>query len=247
MTINLKIPASWNALNDRQLKELAKVCHAKHSGVVLEYKLFIILLDIRFWELKKRWKAVKTIGQVGFSTLKQSYNWLNNELNVTRFISKLRVNGQNLYAPSQRITNLTVNEFAHADDLYLGWHNTKDFEYLQYLAAVLYREKDASGKRPIFDKTELELRAKKLSRLNTKTLLAIGLSYQGCRLYLVSQFPLVFPKSTQQKRTPRNSGFGKLVLHLSGGKFGTHNETKNTNVYTFLEDFQEQLKSKPYA
>lgn len=154
-----------------------------------------------------------------------------------------------MHAPADRITNLTVNEFAHADDLYLGWFKTKDFEYLQYLAAVLYRELDANGKRVVFDKTELDARAQQWKKIDKPTLLAIALSYQGCRSYLTAQFPIVFPKPTpnNKSKTPRNSGFGKLVLYMSGGKFGTHNETKNTNIYTFLSEFEEQLKKKPYA
>ena len=62
---------------------------------------------------------------------------------------------------------------------------------------------------------------------------------------MIRQFPSVFPKPKIRGKIPKNSGFGKLVLHLSGGKFGTHNETKSTNVYTFLSEFEEQLKKNP--
>lgn len=247
MTINLKIPTSWNDLNIRQLKKIAGYFHSDLSGVLFDSKLFLVLLNVRWWQFLKQWKALKTIKNVGFSSLKEHYNWLHSSINLTTFIPSIKTKSKKLHAPADRINNLTVNEFSHADDLFLGWHTTQDFEYLHYLAAVLYRELDENGKRVPFDKTELDKRAKQLSKLDKQTLLAISLSYQGSRSYMISQFPVVFPKPKGKTKTPRNSGFGKLVLHLSGGKFGTHNETKNTNVYTFLSEFEEQLKKKPYA
>ena len=249
MKINLNIPTSWNALNSRQLKKIAYYSQSNLSGVFFDYKVFIALLDVKWWQLYKKWKAIKTIKNVGFSTLKQHYSWFSNNLSLTTFIPTIKTKDHLLHAPANRINNLTVNEFSHADDLFIGWHNKKDYEYLHYLAAVLYRELDTNGKRVLFDKTELDQRANALKKLDKKTLLAIALSYQGSRTYLVAQFPLVFPKPKDKAttKTPTHSGFGRIVLHLSGGKFGTHNETKNTNVYTFLSEFEEQIKQKPNA
>ena len=247
MTINLKIPESWNDLNAWQLKKIAAYSHSNLSGDIFDYKVFLVLLNIRWWQFRKKWKAQKTIRNAGFSSLKEHYTWLQSDLNLTTFIPKIKVKSINWHAPSDRINNLTIDEFSHAEDLYLGWFNSKDIEYLQYLAAVLYREKDAKKKRIIFDKTELNSRAKSLANLHPQTLLAILLSYQGSRAYVFSQFPTVFPKPKGKSKPPKTSGFGKLVLHFSGGKFGTHNETKTTNLYTFLSEFENQLKNKPYA
>lgn len=247
MTINLKIPESWNDLNTRQLKKIAQLSHSNVSGVLFDYKVFLTLLDVRWWQFLKNLKALKTVKSATFSHIKEHYSWLQSSLGLTTFIPTIKTKKKVLHAPSDRINNLTVDEFAHADDLYLRWYNAKDFEYLQYLAAVLYRELDKNGKRVPFDKTELDDRAKKLSKIDKQTLLAISLSYQGSSSYIYTQFPTVFPKPKGKTKTPKNSGFGKLILYLSGGKFGTHNETKSTNVYTFLSEFEEQLKKKTYA
>ncbi|WP_340074558.1 hypothetical protein [Leptobacterium sp. I13] len=247
MTINLTIPEQWNDLNARQLKKIAGYFHSGISGVLMDCLVFVALLDVRWWELWKKYKALKTINHVGLSELKKHYSWLQNTLSLTTFIPAIKAKGKIFLAPAARITNLTVEEFAVAEDLFFGWFNSKDIEYLYYLAAVLYREPDKDGKRMPFDKTELDARANALRKTDRCTLLAILLSYQGCRAYLTAQFPLVFPKPKGNVKLPKSSGFGKLVLHASGGKFGTHNETKNTNVYTFLGEFEEQLKRKPYA
>ncbi|MFL0067856.1 hypothetical protein V2605_03910 [Tenacibaculum maritimum] len=246
MTININIPTNWNNLTERQLKKLASIFHSEKNKIQDVLVLFI-LLNIRWWQFKKIFNVSKVLRNVGISELKKNYVFLYEKQERTKFINSIKVKGKRLFSPNERITNLNVDEFAHAEDLYLGWHKTKDIEYLQYLTAVLYREKDEKGKRLLFDKTELEERAKALSKINKPILLATAITYQGCREYLYTQFPVVFPKTTKKQKTPNSSGFGKLILHLSGAKFGSHNETKRTNVYTFLSEFEEQLKKEPNA
>lgn len=246
MTINLKIPQSWNELSVWQLKKIASLLHSETS-VLFDYKVFMVLLKVRWWAFRKKWKIRKVLKEVSLSMLKTHYNWFYGSLELTVFIPTLKATSQVWNAPADRLTNISIDEFSHAEDLYLGWNASKDFEYLRYLAAVLYRENDDNGKRVKFDKTELDKRAKQIEKTNQKTLLAILLTYQGSRGYLFAQYPTVFPKRKGTAKAPKTSGFGKLVLHFSGGKFGTYNETKNTNVYTFLDEFEEQLKKKPYA
>ncbi|CAA0149597.1 conserved hypothetical protein [Tenacibaculum maritimum] len=246
MTININIPANWNDLTERQLKKLAGIFHSKKNKTQDVLVLFI-LLNIRWWQFKKIFNIGKVLRSVGISELKSYYTFLYEKQERTKFIKSIKVNGKRLFSPNERITNLNVDEFAHVEDLYLGWSKTKDIEYLHYLTAVLYREKNKKGKRLLFDKIELEERAKALSKINVQILLATVLTYQGCREYLYTQFPVVFPKTTKKTKTPNSSGFGKLILHLSGKKFGSHRETKTTNVYTFLSEFEEQLKKEPNA
>ncbi|WP_028890878.1 hypothetical protein [Tenacibaculum sp. 47A_GOM-205m] len=248
MKINITIPTNWNDLTVRQQKQLALLLHKGISGVVFDYQVLKILMNVRWWQFFKYRKLLKITKSAHFEELKKHYSWLYNDLQLTTFIPKLK---KEYLAPADRLTNFTVEEFSHTEDLFLTWHKTKDFEALHYLAAVLYRENNDLGKRVEFDKTELDKRAANFSKLPKSTLLAIALSYQGCKLYITRKFPLIFPaapkKQNKKNKLPNSSGFGKLILHFSGQKFGTHNETKNTNLYTFLSDFEEQLKSKPYG
>jgi hypothetical protein len=250
MNVQLKIPTNWNQLNDLQLKKIATYFHVDMQPVVYDYYIFRTLLNVRWWQFLKKWKLKKTLKTVSLPDLKIHYDWVYNSLNLTRFIPKitLRKNIKTtvvLYAPADRINNLTADEFAHAEDLFLGWYDKKDLEYLVYLTAVLYREKDAKGKRIAFDKSELEQRAAALTSMDTQIFYATFLSYAGCRNYLIEQFPTIFPKSDGPQTPPKSSGFGKLILELSGKKFGTYQQTKATNIYTFLSDLELELKKIP--
>lgn len=246
MTINLTIPTQWNDLTTRQLKKIAVLFQQELKPLLLDYKLLYVLLNVRWWQIVKYRKFLIAVKNIHFKDLKEQYKWVYNQTELTTFIPVLK---KQFHAPSDRLSNFTVDEFAHTEDLFLGWYKTKNIEYLHYLTAVLYRENDKKEKRLPFEKAELEKRAKYFSVLPKSTLLAIALSYQGCRTYITKQFPVIFPKSTATKtsKLPSNSGFGKIILHFAGGKFGTYNETRTTNLYTFLSEFEEQLKSKPYG
>jgi hypothetical protein len=217
------------------------------NPVVFDYYILVSLLDVRWWQLRKKWKLKKTLQNALLSDLKTHYDWMYNSLDLTRFIPRIKLKKilktkTVLYPPGDRINNLTADEFAHAEDLFLGWYNSKDLEYLVYLTALLYRELDQNGKRIPFDKSELESRAAVLSKIDTRILYAIFLSYAGCRNYLAEQFPTIFPKPESPQKPPKSSGFGKLILELSGKKFGTYMETTSTNIYTFLSDLELELK-----
>lgn len=245
MKIKFNIPQSWNELSDRQLKRLAKLANSGIKGVYFDYLVLVGLLNLKWWNLISKAKCGLLIYNVPFSELKKQYYWFYEELTLTRFIPSLKIKSKILYSPADRIINLTIGEFAAADDFFLGWLRTKDYDYLRYLAAVLYRECDEKGKRVAFDKLELDHRASLLNKVKKNTLLAILLSYQGCRTYLERAHSTAFPKpkkGAKPKKVPVSSLFGKIVLQFAGGKFGTYTETDNTNVYTFLAEFEEKIK-----
>ena len=251
MKINLNITQSWNELSQWQIRSLSQLLYSEVKGIVFDYRVLKILSNVRWWKLRTRWKIEKIIHHSTLDYLKESFAWFYSDLELTTFIPFVKTTfGKKLIAPADRIHNLTIDEFAHADDCFMGFHSSKKIYYLYYLAAVLYRENDENGKRKPFIKDELESRAEYCKKLDLKTLFSIFLCYNGSREYLTSQFKHVFPKpkgEKKSKKAPSSSGFGKIILSLSGAKFGNYNDTKNTNVYTFLSDFNEQLSKNRYA
>ncbi|WP_233898359.1 hypothetical protein [Tenacibaculum piscium] len=245
MKKTINIPTSWNELSDYQLKKIASIMYLNQSKLT-EVRIFFTLLNIRWWNFLKKKTARIVLRNVSLSELKKHYSFIYENQKRTNFIKSFKAKNKTFYAPGDRINNLTVDEFSHAEDLYLGWMRTQNIEFLHYLTAVLYRVKDKGGKRIFFDKTTLDADVKHISKIDKNIFYAILVTYQGCREHLYSQFPIVFPKSTTKNpKMPNSSGFGKLALHLSGKKFGTHQETISTNIYVFLSEFEEQLKAQP--
>lgn len=236
MIIYINIPKSWNDLSDRQFFKLAKLIYSGKDNKNFDLECFIILLNIKWWQLKKIIKFLIVFHQVPVSEIKCFFEFIFTNNDRTIFPKIL----DGFYAPLPKLTNLTVEEFSVADDLHIKWRNTKNKDFLIFLAATLYsRELNPRDK---FDKNNLPQKMKYFEKLSFEKLIAVELAYFGCKNSILKRFPKAFPQNV--KKSNSKYGFGKVILQMAGGKFGNHEQTKNTNVYTFLEEFNENLKSK---
>ena len=240
-TIKLKLPDAWNKLSDRQLKQLAKLIYSGTRGRLFDVCVFFILMDVRWYQFRKKAKALLVLKDVTLSELKPFYDFIYNKADRTVFIPAMKVKGETLYSPAARLSNLSVDEFAMSEGLHRTWYKEKHRKALEYLAAVLYTT--SPGVRPEFFRDAIEEKAKRFTRVPLAELLAMEVAYTGCKNNIADRFPVAFPKTTGKKNAGKNYGFGKVVLQMAGGKFGHHSETRKTNIFIFLEEFEENLKS----
>lgn len=176
---------------------------------------------------------------VPLSELKKSYDYIYTTIGRTKFPLTVKNNdGVVHYPPLDNIANITVDEFANADDLHIKFRETKNLEYLQMLTAILYVP--SVMKRPEFTKEILPHLSDSFSKVPVEQLLAIELTYFGCKTALTKRFPKAFPKNAG-KSNGKKYGFAKVILQMAGQKFGNHAETRKTNIYTFLEQFQQDI------
>lgn len=237
MKININIPTCWNELSERQLQKLVVLVYSGKSGMIFDLKCLQILVNLKWWQFFKTIKLAYALTQVPISEFKKSFDYIFNENNRTIFPQK--ING--FFAPMDRITNLTIEEFSVADNLHIKWRETKNQNFLIYLVATLYSK--TRQPREVFDKNNLDIKIKYFDKVPLPVLLSVEMAYFGCKNNLVKRFPKVFPATTQKTKQSNKYGFGKVVLQMAGGKFGNHEQTKNTNIYTFLEQFSEDLKN----
>lgn len=236
MSIKIAIPKSWNELTDSQFQQLAKLLLSGKQGVFFDLKCFRILLNIRWFQFRKRIHITYVLSQIPLKELKKHFDFIYQENDRTIF--PYQING--FFAPLNKVTNITAEEFSVADDLHIKWRETKNKEFLIYLAAVLYSK--TKQPREIFDKNNLPDKIKHFKKVPLSVLLCVELAYFGCKNNLVKRYPKAFPK-TVKKVSRSKYGFGKVILQMAGGKFGNHEQTKSTNIYTFLEEFNENLKN----
>ena len=240
MSLRINIPKSWNDLTDPQMQKMGALVYSGKSGVVFDLLCIRILMDIRWYQLRKSMKLAYVLSQVPLSELKQHYNYIYKENNRTIFPPV--ING--FHAPLDKITNLTADEFSVADDLHIKWRETQNKDFLVYLIAVLY----SSTKQPreVFDKNNLPDKIKHFEKVPLHLMLVVELTYFGCKNNLVTRFPKAFPTASKKMAAKNKKyGFGKVILQMAGGKFGNHEQTKTTNIYTFLEEFTQNLSDGP--
>lgn len=243
--IKITLPKSWNELTNRQLERLALLFSTTQPSAKFDIAVLFILLDIKWWQYIQKAKVRIVLWNVPMSEIRKNYNFIYTKNDRTSFLPFLKIKSYNLkptifFAPQDRIANLTCDEFAVADDLHIKWRETKEVEYLYYLAAVLYTNKK---KRPDFDKNELHEKAKRFSRVPIKKLLAIEITYFGCKNNIVKRFPKAFPKANPEASGTKNKkyGFGKVILSMAKGDLSKLETIKKVNIFAFLEQFEDDL------
>ena len=233
--LKLYAPTSWNELKDSQFKKIALILMTKDLDIKHQKKVFKYLLDIKWWHFLKRAKFKLLLRHITLSELRNQFSFLFKENNRTIFPKAFKINKTIYHPPMDRIVNLTADEFAAADGFHQKWRETKNTEYLQYLAATLY----TPHPRPGFNKLDLDTVVKPFKKLPLKSLLAIELTFFGCKNNLAARFKKVF--SSGFKKSQKKYGFGKVILEMAKGDLSKHPTVKQTNIFTFLEQFQEDI------
>jgi hypothetical protein len=241
--INLKLPASWNELTDRQLSKLAALFFSGNTGVKFDIKIWVIVNDIRWWQLRRMARNILVLRHVALSELKKNYDFIYSKNARTKFPADVKNNNGIIhFPPLNNISNLTVEEFAIADDLHIKFRETKNTEYLQMLVAVLYVSHN--GKRPEFVREILPQLSDSFSKMKTEDLLAIELAYFGSKNTLLKRFPKAFPKGKEgdeKLKSNKKYGFAKVILEMTKGDLSKLKSIQSVNIYTFLEQFQQDI------
>ena len=125
---------------------------------------------------------------------------------------------------------------------------TKEPEDLDLLVATLYRMRDRSMDessidfkgdiREPFNDHLVAARAKKLKNLDTIIKTGILLFYQGCRKFIMKQFPGVFKKGSGESGSPV-PGMLALVDALSGDDVTKTEEVRHSQLYDVLVRLQK--------
>lgn len=230
MEIEITIPSSWNELTDKQLLGIAALKHI--HGSLFDYSVWLILNNCKWYQFRKAYHLKCVMSEVGITTLKEHFSFVYKKNDRTIFPELIGYN-----KPMDRILNLTIEEFAVADDLNNTYLKTGDTTYLKALCAVLYKQKGE-----VYDHLLLNEKSKQFKACKGGFLLGVHLAWNGCKNNLVNRYTTVFPKLKVATRSNKKTGFLEVVLKMSGGKFGSHSETKRTNVYTFMTEFEESLK-----
>lgn len=245
-TININIPQEWNSLSDQSIQKIACLFHNEEPSASFYYKLMYAVLNLRWWHLKRQYNLYKLFKNVALSELLKHLSFLTNTASLTRFLPELNINNKKYFSPGKRLHNISAAQFAFCEDLFFYYNQTKDIEYLRYIAAALYLASKES-----FNKDTIENKLEVFSEVSDDFLLSLALSYKGSTLEIQKLYPKIFKKTTAGKTSlkeskPKAPGFEEIIVLVTkeSDLFSNLKQTESTNVHVFLKEFTRLLKKK---
>ena len=251
VVLSKEIPESWNELTRDQLFWVVSVFFRKG----------LTQLDARDWLIVKflapknvifngnELRELFKLNILQFQQLSETLGWIFEEGSALtkQLIPSIRLEGHRYYGPLSSIDNCTAGEVARADGFLVKYQESQEDEALDGLIATLYRPRkwwwfftrifpdlNSGDPRMKFNDSTLSRRRRRIRNLKRETKLAILLFFQGCKQEVVDAFANSFGEEKEA------GGFGMLgiLLELAGTKFGTFEQTLETNYWAIMTELE---------
>lgn len=238
MAVNLKIPTTWNELTNDQLIKIGFLFFASEPSLKRDLKIFKIMVGVKWYKFILKAKFRYFMRQVPYSVWKNYLNFLFKEMTRTNFIPTVKVGNKTYYAVMDRLQNLTAEEFAEAFDIHVAYRRTKNVEYLNYLFHILYTE---TPERPEFDKYNLPKLIN--NKVPASVLIVTEWTFLCCIEHLSKRYKHSFPKvSAKVVHKNKQQHFSKVLRTMAKGDLSKLPTIGKTNLYTFLNQFEEDIE-----
>jgi len=261
----VQIPSSWDELTRHQLELVAGLSCTGNPEMTIKIYLLFYIAGIHLKKTLSQANPANRREQLYQATLKDgSTAYLSSDqvtelANLFNFLflihlvedgtrtvkidSRLTVNlipyfkvsGTCYYGPADKLFNVTLSEFIHAETNLSRYNRTRDIKHLDTLIAILYRPQKNplqrssnnydGDRRVTFNDHKFDKRAIKFRKLRHNIKIGIFLFYQGCQWWYQQKFPHVF--NQKSKKAGNDLGFLNLVDALTAGDV-----TKTKAVYS---------------
>lgn len=254
--IDLTIIDNWDELKFNQVLYIANYWQAWQlllkNNQPMQYaraKLFtVLIINKTAKELKE---IVTLLSQVDFAELDinlLSYtDFVFQKIELTKNSMPFLKIGlfKKLYGPSDKLLNININEFSFALNYYNLYNKFEKDEHLDLLVACLYRTPkknwEASGDiRSDFNTYTADKYIAEIKNCNYAYKQVIYLYFHSCIELFSKLFPFVFSKAEGGTSNSKQT-FLDVILKISGGKFGSYNETSAQNAIIILRDLNALL------
>lgn len=288
----IRIPASWDELNIRYLRLIAGQSYQQYTEMQFKTDLlfFGAGIYVKRSEIEKDpenrqedlYKVKLSDLSIAYMTSSQITALCNlfdflfrvqetdkgeRKVSIDSHLTKnliptFKVSGVTYFGPSEKLFNITLSEFIHAETNLTRYKETKQVDYLDKVIAILYRPEnpkynpdspDFNGDRRIpFNDHRFEERARKICRMNHNLKICIFLFYTGCQWWYQQQFPHVF--SHKSNKSGNNLGFLNLVDALTAGDVTKTDQIRETLLMDVMvhmeraaiefEEMERKMKKK---
>jgi len=232
-------PSSWNELTGEQLITWMKIC-AKD----IKEKDALRLATICFYNINQKdffklngAQEIQLLDTLTFlfDPKPKLNNWVIPVIKTLYF--------KKYHGPAGRFSNITIKEFRYTELLYNAYLVKQEPELLNRLIAALYRPKGKTSTdndvRIALTDLGVSARTESVNKLSSEVKDAIVFNYEGCRNYVITRYPTIFPKSDKSQK-----GLSDLIVQIkeiAGGKFGNFVETERTGLYLFLDHVRDEM------
>ena len=270
MDLNLSIKTNWNDLTAFQVERICWALHCNIAGkkdgedpqIVQDNKILDL---VAFQTIAKELlrgnpygKIKKLIKEIHPNQLIPFTEFIFAGVDLQRFPKSFKIRDKKdmlyeLHGPYFKLKTCSMGEFSFADSLYYRWRSSGESIFLDFLCGVLYRPRirgseDPDPRRP-YDKVKAEFYTGLFENVPLEKKLPVAFAFEGCRNYLVSLYPRVFPKRAPQKLEPGQKPrpakyvpFGELISNKINFDPSKIDQVESLNIYRFFAIYENELK-----
>ncbi|WBA42986.1 hypothetical protein [Hymenobacter canadensis] len=243
------VPASWNELTRAQLLGVMGILYGSPECPPLppRLRLLAVLSGVPVAQLLAL-PAVQCV-QLYAAT---DFVFDEQQRLTEQLLPELQALGSRVrwVGPRSSFRNLLFGEFIFADTYFRAWSTHRSAQALDWFLATLYRPlvpglgpsdvRWQGDRREPFNEHRTEYLAQTLTRIPDAQKLAIATWYRGCRGQLEQEFPEVFEVHEADAGSAQQAGdWGRVLRKLSGGAFGTLEQTSRQHARTILAEMQD--------
>lgn len=258
-SIKVDVVDNWNELSPKQLLYVA-LCwqtwqEMLRKDISMQFAKAKLLTALIVGKTNKELKQILTLlGCIDYEETEINilelthFIFEKNTLTTNKFPSLKAGYFGKVYGPVDTLANITINEFSFALNFYNRYNINGSSDDLDLFMACLYRPKckedNINGDvRGIFNPFLIEKHLPLIKRISFEYKQATYLFFCGCLEHFAKEFEFVF-KRTAIESVNTKSTFLDVILNISGGKFGTFDQTKDQNAFIFLKELNKILEEQ---
>jgi hypothetical protein len=259
--INYNFPNSWEDLSLKQIKRIHRYVMLYRIDATYAIKIILVALGlpISYTFNKKKRNRVENIVTLPGEWLhhilhdESLLGWILKPDGMLKYpLKKFTCRGKTYHGPTRFILDVKTIELVSAYSFFYYYSTTQKEEYLNKMIAILYRPARIWWRLEKFtDSFERDIRQKLNAyhwEKQTKAIRRLDWGVKNTILRMFSSewaafekdYPLVFSKSGDSKYN--HDMWIKLLIQMSGGAFGTLEETKMTSADEVFKHIQMKME-----
>lgn len=161
-------------------------------------------------------------------------------------IPQFRIGLRHYYGPKNRLSNVTADEFRHAELFRTKFFEDKNEKWLFLMIATLWREKGSNNPTDIrveFNEFALEKRARQFKKLPKKIKIGCLLNYIAMRNSWANEPVPKYVFSSSKGSESEDSDFSVILMRLAESNvFGSYQITKSAFIHDIIEHLADLKK-----